>query len=254
MQISGVNALVTGAGSGLGEATARRLAEKGAKVAILDLDAGRAAAVAQEIGGVAVTVDVADPKAVATAMQSAKELLGGAPRIAVNCAGIGLAARVVGREGKMSFDVFEKTIKVNLFGTYHVMSHAANMMSTLEPMDHGERGVIINTASVAWEDGQVGQAAYSASKGGIAAMSLPVAREFARMGVRVMAIAPGLFNTPMMQGLPEEVSAKIAAEVPFPQRLGEPQEYSLLVSQIVENPYLNGTNVRLDGAVRLAPR
>ncbi len=254
MDISGAKAVVTGGGSGLGEATARHLASKGAAVAVLDLDGGRAEAVAKDIGGVAVVANVADEQAVAAALQTAAESMGSAPRIAVNCAGIGLAARVVGREGKLSIDVFEKTIKVNLMGTYNVMSHAANMMSSLDPLDHGERGVIINTASVAWQDGQIGQAAYSASKGGIAAMSLPVAREFSRMGIRVLAIAPGLFNTPMMEGLPEEVTAKIAAEVPFPQRLGEPPEYGQLVAQIVENPYLNGTNIRLDGAVRLAPK
>lgn len=254
MKVSGTTALITGGGSGLGEATARHLAGKGAKVAILDLDSDRASAVADEIGGVAVTANVADESAVASAVSDAAKELGSAPRIIVNCAGIGLAARVVGREGKLSTDVFEKTIKINLIGTYYVMSHGANLMSSLEPLDNGERGVIINTASVAWQDGQIGQSAYSASKGGIAAMTLPVAREFARAGIRVMAIAPGLFNTPMMEGLPEEVTAKIASEVPFPARLGEPQEYGLLVEQIVENPYLNGTNIRIDGAVRLAPK
>jgi len=254
MNISGSTAIITGGGSGLGEATARHLAELGAQVAILDLDTDRAASVAKNIGGVSVAVDVANQSAVGEAIESAAQSLGSAPRIVVNCAGIGLAARVVGREDKMSFDVFEKTISINLLGTYYVMSHAARLMSSLEPHNNGERGVIINTASVAWQDGQIGQSAYSASKGGIAAMTLPVAREFARAGIRVMAIAPGLFNTPMMEGLPEEVTAKIAAEVPFPARLGEPREYSLLVAQIVENSYLNGTNIRIDGAVRLAPK
>lgn len=238
----------------MGAATARQLASMGASVVILDLDAARGAAVAQEIGGIFVQTDVTDESAVADAFESASKTLGNAPRVVVNCAGVGLAARVVGREGKLSFDVFEKTIQINLFGTYNVMSHAARVMSDLQPMDNGERGVIINTSSVAWQDGQIGQAAYSASKGAIAAMTLPVARELARAGIRVMGIAPGLFNTPMMEGLPEEVTAKIAAEVPFPQRLGEPKEYGLLVAQIVENPYLNGTNIRIDGAVRLAPK
>ncbi len=254
MDINGATAVVTGGGSGLGAATARQLAAKGAKVAVLDLNEEHAAKIAEEIGGVAVVADVSDENAVSEALKTATESFGAAPRVVVNCAGIGLAARVVGREGKLSIDVFEKTIRINLIGTYNVMSHAANLMTSLDPQDNGERGVIINTASVAWQDGQIGQSAYSASKGGIAAMTLPVAREFARAGIRVMAIAPGLFNTPMMEGLPEEVTAKIAAGVPFPQRLGEPQEYGLLVSQIVENPYLNGTNIRLDGAVRLAPK
>lgn len=254
MEISGAIALVTGGGSGLGAATARHLASKGAQVALFDLDEARANEVAAEIDGVAAKVDVSDESAVAAAFDTVSKSLGGAPRIVVNCAGIGLAARVVGREGKMSFDVFEKTIRINLIGTYYVMSHAANLMSALDTQDNGERGVIINTASIAWQDGQIGQSAYAASKGGIAAMTLPVAREFARAGIRVMAIAPGLFNTPMMEGLPDYVTAKIAEAVPFPQRLGDPLEYGLLVAQIVENPYLNGSNIRLDGAVRLAPK
>jgi len=188
MNITGTNALVTGGGSGLGEATARHLASLGAKVAILDLDADRAGSVASDIGGVSVTANVADESAVASAIETASKSLGSAPRIVVNCAGIAPGARVVGREGKLSTDVFEKTIGVNLIGTYYVMSHAANLMSSLETLEHGERGVIINTASVAWQDGQIGQSAYSASKGGIAAMTLPVAREFARAGIRIMAI------------------------------------------------------------------
>ncbi len=254
MDINGATALVTGGGSGLGAATARQLTARGAKVAVLDLNKEHATKVADEIGGVAVIADVSSESSVSEAMKSATESLGEAPRVVVNCAGIGLAARVVDRDGNLSIDLFEKTIRINLIGTYNVMSHAANLMTSLEPMENGERGVIINTASVAWQDGQIGQSAYAASKGGIAAMTLPVAREFARAGIRVMAIAPGLFNTPMMEGLPDDVTAKIAAEVPFPQRLGEPEEYGLLVTQIVENPYLNGTNIRIDGAVRLAPK
>lgn len=254
MEIAGQSALVTGGASGLGAASARHLASLGARVAILDYDLERAQAVANDINGSAVQVDVSNEAAVAAAIASAAEALGSMPRIIVNCAGVGMAARVVGREGKLSFDVFEKTLRVNLFGTYHVLSHAARLISELEPLDNSERGVIINTASVAWQDGQIGQAAYSASKGAIASMCLPIAREFSRFGIRVVAIAPGLFNTPMMEGLPPEIAAKIAAEVPFPQRLGEPQEYALLVEQIVANPYLNGTTIRLDGAVRLAPK
>ncbi|WP_425099021.1 SDR family NAD(P)-dependent oxidoreductase [Tropicibacter sp. S64] len=253
MDISGQVAIVTGGASGLGAATARRLAADGAKVGILDFDEARAAAMAAEIGGHAVKTDVGDEASVAAAMAEIKDRLG-APRVAVSCAGIGLAARVVGREGKLSSDVFERTIRVNLMGTYYVMSHAAREMMALEPMENGERGVVVNTASVAYQDGQIGQAAYSASKGAIAAMCLPVAREMAKMGVRVMAIAPGLFNTPMMEGLPEETTAGIVANVPFPQRLGDPAEYGLMVSQIVANPYLNGTTIRLDAAVRLPQR
>ncbi|MDH5798478.1 MAG: SDR family oxidoreductase, partial [Paracoccaceae bacterium] len=165
----------------------------------------------------------------------------------------GVAARIVGREGKLSIDMFERVIRVNLIGSYIVMSHAARAMQAMEPLGE-ERGVIINTASAAWQDGQLGQAAYSASKGGIAAMCLPAARELAQTGIRVMAIAPGLFNTPMMEGLPEEVTQKITANIPFPARLGDPAEFGLMAAQIVANPYLNGTTIRLDGAVRLPPR
>lgn len=254
MDISGSTALVTGGGSGLGEATARLLASKGARVAIVDLDSERAGSVATEIGGISVGLDVSDEGAVSRALDTVAQDLGSAPRIVVNCAGIGLAARVVGRESKLSCDVFEKTIGVNLLGTYYIMSHAAKLMMKLENLDNGERGVIINTSSVAWQDGQIGQSAYSASKGAIASMTLPVAREFAQSGIRVMAIAPGLFNTPMMEGLPEEVTTKIAAGVPYPKRLGNPDEFAQLVCQIAENEYLNGTTIRIDGAVRLAPK
>lgn len=254
MKISGTVVLVTGGGSGLGAATARRLATQGAKVAILDFDIERAKEVAAEFGGVAVQADVSDEAAVGAAFDQVETALGSAPRVAISCAGIGSAARIVGREGKLSFDVFERTMKVNLFGTYNVMSHAARRMAGLEPLKDGERGVVINTASVAFEDGQLGQAAYAASKGAIASMCLPAAREFAQMGIRVMSIAPGLFMTPMMQGLPEEVATKITANIPFPARLGEPDEYALLAQQIIENPFLNGTTIRLDGAVRLPPR
>ncbi|MGH1457691.1 MAG: SDR family NAD(P)-dependent oxidoreductase [Paracoccaceae bacterium] len=253
MQIDGQIALVTGGGSGLGAATARHLAAKGAKVAILDFDIARAEAVAGEIGGMAVKVDVSDASAVGTAIAQICDTIG-TPRIAINCAGIGVAARIVGRESKLSIEAFEKVVKVNLFGTYNVMSHAAAKMAQLEPLADGERGVVINTSSVAYQDGQLGQAAYAASKGGIAALCLPAAREFAQSGIRVMAIAPGLFHTPMMEGLPEEVAAKITANIPFPARLGQPQEYALLAEQIVTNPFLNGTTIRLDGAVRLPPR
>lgn len=254
MRIQDQVAIVTGGGSGLGAATARHLAGQGARVAILDYDGARAEAVAAEIGGMACPLDVSDEAAVGAAVEQVADSCGQAARIAVNCAGVGLAARIVGREGKMSFDVFERTLRVNLFGTYNVMSHAAKRMMELDPLADNERGVIINTASVAFEDGQLGQAAYAASKGAIASMCLPAARELARSGIRVMAIAPGLFHTPMMEGLPEEVAAQITANIPFPARLGDAHEYALLAEQIATNPFLNGTTIRLDGAVRLPPR
>jgi len=254
MRIDGQIALVTGGGSGLGAASARLLAARGARVAVLDFDAAKAQAVAAEINGFAVQADVADASAVEAAFARVHEALGALPRIAVNCAGIGVAARIVGREGKLSIDLFERVIRVNLLGSYIVMSHAVRGMQAQDPLEGGERGVVINTASAAWQDGQVGQAAYAASKGGIASMCLPAARELAQTGIRVMAIAPGLFETPMMESLPPEVTAKIVANIPFPDRLGHPAEYGLMVAQIVENPYLNGTTIRLDGATRLPPR
>jgi len=254
MNIKGNVALVTGGGSGLGEASARHLAALGAKVAILDFDIDRAKAVAGEIGGAAVQADVSDEAAVSAAFDEAQRHLGAPLRSVISCAGIGTAARIVGREGKLSIDVFERTIRVNLFGTYNVMSHGAKRMAELEPLEDGERGVIINTSSVAYQDGQLGQSAYSASKGAIASMCLPAAREFAKLGIRVMTIAPGLFSTPMMEGLPEEVASEIIANIPFPSRLGAPSEYAMLAEQIISNPFLNGTTIRLDGATRLPPR
>ncbi len=254
MRIQGNVALVTGGGSGLGEATARHLAGLGGKVAILDFDIERAKAVADDIGGIAVQADVSDESAVSAAFDQTVAQLGVAPRSVVNCAGIGTAARIVGRDGKLSIDLFERTVRVNLFGTYNVMSHGAKRMAELEPLEDGERGVIVNTSSVAYQDGQLGQSAYAASKGAIASMCLPAAREFAKLGIRVMSIAPGLFQTPMMEGLPEEVAAGIVANIPFPARLGAPREYALLAEQIISNPFLNGTIIRLDGATRLPPR
>ncbi|MFV0360485.1 SDR family NAD(P)-dependent oxidoreductase [Tropicimonas sp.] len=251
MLIDGQAALVSGGGSGLGAATVRHLAERGARVAVLDLDRDRAGAVAAEVGGVAVVTDVGDADDVDAAIGEAMDRLGTVPRIVVNCAGIAPAARIVGRDGKTSIEVFERTLRVNLLGTYNVMTHATRRMIGLAPLETGERGVVVNTASVAWQDGQAGQSAYAASKGAIAAMCLPAAREFARSGIRVMAIAPGLFHTPMMEGLPDEVTARIAADIPFPPRLGEPGEFARLVADIVANPFLNGTTIRLDGAVRL---
>lgn len=249
MQIEGLGAIVTGGGSGLGRATATRLAKLGAKVTIFDFDMDAANAVASEIGATALKVDVGDEASVSAAFEALSEV----PRIAVNCAGIGTAARITGKEGKLSIDVFQRTIRVNLLGSYIVMSYAARAMSSLEPLGE-ERGVIINTSSAAYQDGQLGQAAYSASKGGIASLSLPAARELAQFGIRVVAIAPGLFYTPMMEGLPKDVTDKITANIPFPARLGDADEYAQLVESIVENPYLNGTTIRIDGAVRLPPR
>ena len=225
----------------------------GAQVGILDFDGEGAERVATDIGGHAVQLDVSDEAAVESAL-SEIETKFGTPRLAVNCAGIALGARIVGREGKTSFDVFQRTLSVNVFGTYNVMTHAARRMMDIPALEGGERGVIINTSSIAWQDGQLGQSAYAASKGAIASMCLPAAREFAQSGVRVMAIAPGLFNTPMMAGLPEEVVAGITANIPFPARLGDPAEYALMVEQITTNPFLNGTTIRLDGATRLPPR
>lgn len=254
MKIDGQTALVTGGASGLGEATARHLAALGAHVAILDHNGERAAQVAAEINGFARQCDITDETSVRDAVQSVADHFGTAARIVVNCAGIGVAARIVGREGRVSTDLFRRVIEVNLIGTYNVMSYAVQMMMDLPVTDSPERGVIINTASAAYEDGQVGQAAYSASKGAIASLCLPAARELAKPGIRVMAIAPGLFHTPMMESLPEETVEAIVGNIPFPHRLGEPGEFAMLAADIVRNPYLNGTVIRLDGAVRLPPR
>ena len=254
MDIAGVGAIVTGGGSGLGAATARHLAGLGAKVVIFDFDIDRAAGVADEIGGHAIKVDVSDEAQVGQATEAAMAEIGAPARIAVSCAGVAPAGRIVGRDGALSTEIFERTLKINLFGTYYVMSHAARHMLAAEPTATGERGVVVNTASIAFEDGQIGQSAYAASKGAVASMCLPAAREFARFGVRVMAIAPGLFHTPMMEGLPEEVTEKIISNIQFPSRLGGPEEYALMVQQIVENPYLNGSTIRLDAATRLPPR
>ncbi len=254
MQIAGHLAIVTGGGSGLGAATARHLATQGAEVAILDHDLDRAQAVAAEIGGHACKVDVSDDQAVAAAVTQVVRAAQGALRIAVNCAGIADAARVVGRDGTPSTALFARVIRVNLIGSFNVMAHAMAEMHKLDPLKGGERGVVVNTSSAAWQDGQVGQAAYAASKGGIAAMSLPVARDQAKFGIRCVAIAPGLFRTPMMEALPEEITAAITANIPFPARLGDPAEFALMVAQIIENPYLNGTTIRLDGATRLPAR
>lgn len=251
MDIDGQPALVAGGASGLGAATARHLASLGADVSILDFNGERAAQVAAEISGYSQQCDVTDEASVAAGVTSAMARFGQAPRIVVNCAGIADAARIVGREGKVSTELFRRVIGVNLFGSYNVMTYAAQAMMEMPVLKGGERGVIINTASIAFEDGQVGQSAYAASKGAIASMCLPAAREFAPHGIRVMAIAPGLFHTPMMEGLPQDTVDAITRNIPFPARLGMPEEFARMAAHIVENAYLNGTVVRLDGAVRL---
>lgn len=254
MKIKDSVALVTGAASGLGAATARRLAGQGARVVVLDRDAEAAARVADKIGGLGQGADVTDPAAIEAAFAAAADRFG-TPRIVVNCAGIGTAGRILPRDGNLNLAAFARTIEVNLIGTYNVLAIAARAMAATAPLDaDGARGVIVNTASVAWQDGQIGQAAYAASKGGIASLTLPAARELARFGIRVMTIAPGLFETAMSAGLTGEIRASLEAGIPFPARMGRPEEYALLVQHIAENPVLNGEIIRLDGAVRLAPR
>ena len=239
MQLENHAALVTGGGSGLGAATARALAAAGAKVAVLDIHADNAKKIAAEIGGVAVTCDVSDSASAEAAVAEAQAKQGAA-RILVNCAGIGVAARIVGRDGPMPLAAFKRVIDVNLIGTFNMMRLAAAAMQNLPPLEDEERGVIISTASVAAYEGQLGQAAYAASKGGIVALTLPAAREFARFGVRVNTIAPGLFLTPLMDILPADVQQSLGASVPFPARLGKPEEYARLALDIIANPMLNG--------------
>jgi NAD(P)-dependent dehydrogenase (short-subunit alcohol dehydrogenase family) len=253
MHPSGYAALVTGGGSGLGRATAAKLAALGAKVAILDINIAAATEVAAKIGGIAIACDVVDAEGTAAAIAKARDRFGPA-RILINCAGIAPARRVVGRDGPMPLEDFVRVINVNLIGTFNAIRLAAHAMSTLDPLEDGERGVIVSTASVAAYDGQIGQAAYSASKGGVVSMMLPIAREFAQFGIRLCAIAPGIFNTPMVSGMSEEVQQSLAASIPFPKALGRPEQYADLALHIIENHYLNGEVIRLDGAVRLAPR
>ena len=253
MDVRGHAAIVTGGGSGLGAETARHLAAAGAKVAVLDVNMAAAEAVAQEIGGRAVRCDVSDAKSGDAALGLARERHGPA-RVLVNCAGIGPAARIVGKDGPMPLDQFSKVIAVNLIGSFNMMRLAAAAMQPLRALADGERGVIVSTASVAAFEGQIGQAAYASSKGGVAALTLPAAREFAQFGVRVMAIAPGIFSTPMLRGLPQDAQDSLGASVPFPKRLGNPDEFAALVLHCVTNSYLNGEVIRLDGALRMAPR
>jgi NAD(P)-dependent dehydrogenase (short-subunit alcohol dehydrogenase family) len=251
MDIKGQAAIVTGGASGLGAATARALAAAGAKVAVFDLNEKGAADVAAEIKGIAVACDVANAQGAKAAIDTAATVHGTA-RILINCAGVGPAKRIVGRDGPMPLEDYEKVIRVNLIGTFNMLRLAAAAMQPLDLLQ-GERGVIVNTASVAAYEGQIGQAAYSSSKGGVAALTLPAAREFAAFGVRVLAIAPGIFGTPMLRALPQEAQDSLGAAVPFPKRLGNPSEFAALVMHCISNGYLNGEVIRLDGAIRLAP-
>jgi NAD(P)-dependent dehydrogenase (short-subunit alcohol dehydrogenase family) len=253
MNIDGIAAIVTGGASGLGAGTARRLAAAGARVTILDLNAELGALIADEIGGRFADVNVTDEAAVAAALEDAEGMHGKA-RILVNCAGIGPPAKVINRDGSaIPLADFSKIVTINLVGTFNVLSKFAARLHDADPIGE-ERGVIVNTASVAAFDGQIGQAAYSASKGGIVGLTLPVAREFARYGIRVMTIAPGIFWTPQLAALPQEAQDSLGKQVPFPSRLGQPDEYAQLVQAIVTNPMLNGETIRLDGAIRMAPK
>jgi len=256
MQIRGSAALVTGGASGLGEATARLLVERGARVAILDLGRSKGAEVAASLGDAAIfcAADVTSEEEVTAALDAALAAFGGVHAV-VNCAGIGSASRTVDRDGT-PFDlrVFRRTVEVNLIGTFNVIRLAAARMLDNAPNETGERGVVVNTASIAAFEGQIGQAAYSASKGGVVGMTLPIARDLAKAGIRVCTIAPGLFATPLLMTLPEPARQALAAHIPFPSRLGEPPEYAALAAHIIENPMLNGETIRLDGAVRMPPR
>jgi len=253
MDFKNVPAVVTGGASGLGEGAARALAAAGAKVAIFDLNEERGREIAAELGGIFVRCDVSSAESAEAAFAAAREVHG-ACGIAVNCAGIAPAGKIVGKEGPMPLENFDKVIQVNLVGSFNILRLAAADMATREANADGERGVIISTASIAAYEGQIGQVAYSASKGGVVAMTLQAARELARSGIRVNTIAPGIFMTPMMAGFPQEVQDSLAATLPFPQRLGRPEEYGMLVEQIVKNPLLNGETIRLDCALRMAPK
>ncbi len=257
MELNGQAAMVTGGGSGLGAATAALLARGGCKVALLDINEAAAKAHAASIGGIAVRCDVSDAASAEAAMAAARDAQGPV-RILINCAGIGTAGRVVGRDGPLKLEAFDRVIRINLIGTFNMIRLAAAEMSALDPLadpsGDEERGVIVNTASIAAFDGQIGQAAYAASKGGVVGMTLPIARELSRAGVRVMTIAPGVFHTPLVDGLPPEVRKSLGDGVPFPQRLGMPEEYAALALHIIANRFLNGEVIRLDGALRMAPR
>ena len=249
MELNDIGALVAGGASGLGEATARELAARGASVTIADLNEERGAALAEEIGATFAKADVTDEAQVRAAVESARKL-----RLAVSCAGIGWAERTVKKDGPAALAPFEAVVRVNLIGTFNVLRLAAAAMAGNEPDAEGERGAVVMTASIAAFDGQIGQTAYSASKGGVVGLTLPAARDLARLGIRVCTIAPGLFDTPLLAGLPEEARAALGAQVPFPPRLGRPEEYARLACHIAENTMLNGETIRLDGALRMPPR
>ena len=249
MELNGIGALVAGGASGLGEATARELAARGARVTVADLNEERGAALAGEIGGAFAAADVTDEAQVQAAVESVVGL-----RLAVSCAGIGWAERTVKKDGPAALLPFETVVRVNLIGTFNVLRLSANAMAAGEPDAEGERGTVVMTASIAAFDGQIGQTAYSASKGGVAGLTLPAARDLARLGIRVCTIAPGLFDTPLLAALPQEARDALGASIPFPPRLGRPEEYAKLACHIAENTMLNGEVVRLDGALRMPPR
>ena len=253
MQVDGNIAIITGGASGLGAGAARELAKAGGQIAIWDIQEDKGLEIAKEVGGVFCNCDVTSEESVIAAMEETKEALG-VGRILVNCAGTGIAIKTSSRGKAHPLDQFQRIININLIGTFNCIRLATTAMIELEPMDHGERGVVINTASVAAYDGQIGQAAYSASKGGIVGMTLPVARDLADKGIRVCTIAPGIFETPLLGTLPDDVRQSLANAVPFPQKLGQPSEYAQLARQIVENVMLNAETIRLDGAIRMAPR
>jgi NAD(P)-dependent dehydrogenase (short-subunit alcohol dehydrogenase family) len=255
MELNGTPALVAGGASGLGAATARLLAERGARVAIVDLDGDRASALAEELGGdtISYKADVTSEADVEAAVSATVEAFGGL-RFAASCAGIGWAERTVTRNGPAQLQPFETVIRVNLIGTFNVLRHCAAAMAAGEPDDGGERGAVVMTASIAAFDGQIGQAAYSASKGGVVGMTLPAARDLSRLGIRVCTIAPGIFDTPLLAALPEENRQALGESIPFPPRLGRPEEYAQLACHIAENGMLNGETIRLDGALRMPPK
>jgi NAD(P)-dependent dehydrogenase (short-subunit alcohol dehydrogenase family) len=253
MDVKGHAALVTGGGSGLGAATASALAAAGAKVALLDINLDAAKAHAAKIGGIAIKCDVSDSDSAVAAVKEAREKHGIA-RVLINCAGIGTPKKILGKDGPQPLADFDRVIRINLIGSFNLMRLMSADLQNAEALADGERGVIISTASVAAYEGQIGQAAYAASKGGIVALTLPAARELAQFGIRVLAIAPGIFLTPMLLGLSEEVQKSLAASVPFPKLLGRPEQYASLAMEMVRNSYLNGEVVRVDGALRMAPR